>query len=387
MSVPNVEVLVAVHDPARPLARALASADADRDALAAMGAELALSVVVHNTDPAPIQAAVPPALRARVRWSHHIDGIASPAGPNNLALDQAEGEYVAKLDSDDVFEPGTLAAWYARAREVLADAVVASVRNPDGVLRTPYLRPGRRELLDPVADGLAYRTATLGLLRLETLRTLRFRYTEGGHSNGEDIEPALRLWFSGRRLTYPYGAPCYVARDDMGSARTTAVIGPIARELGFLPALLDEPWLGCAEPEAREAIAVKLARMQVVGGIARRRAHGIWSSADAECVSESTRRLARLSGNDLRALSAVETGVLEGAAGARDAAELNEAMAAADAGPRSGRVLPRDPMAGLRRAARPRIFVQQQLAARTGTYAHPSPPSGWLDALTGQERA
>ena len=97
----------------------------------------------------------------------------------------------------------------------------------------------RPAVLDPVLDFLPARTAPLGLLRRSTVDGIDFRYTEGGHVNGEDLEPTLRLWFSGARLAYPYGAPCYRVMSDAGQLRVTSTIGTLRRELGWAPAHTD----------------------------------------------------------------------------------------------------------------------------------------------------
>lgn len=384
MSAPAVEVIVAVHDPRRPLARCLASIEAQREDLRAEGAELRTTVVVHNTDVAPIRDALPVVLARAARFLPLVDGIRSPAGPFNAGIDASEATFVSTVGSDDVLEPRTLAAWTARARAARADAVIASLRRGERVVTTPYLRPGRRPVLDPVADRLAHRTAPLGLLRLDSLRRIGFRYTEGGHLNGEDVEPGLRLWFRGGRIAYPYGAPCYRICEDMGVSRATAELGPLARELGFLAPLLEQDWLRTASRAERTSIGTKLVRAQVIGAIRRRVEARRWSADDARFLARSLQELRAIAGEGLEALSASENAICEGAGIAPDADALAAAWRRAQSLGAPWRVLPRREAFALSRSARPRTFVSQQLAQRTGSFTHPAPPAGWFAALASQ---
>lgn len=371
MPAASIEIVIAVHDPRRPLARALASVQAQRETLRAAGAELRAAVVVHNTEIAPIRDALAPELMSGVRFLELADGIRSPAGPFNAGIDTSEATFVSLLGSDDVLEPCALAAWYARARETRADAVIAALRRGGQVVMTPHLRPGRRRVLHPVADGLAYRTAPLGLLRRTTLQGIGFRLTEGGHLNGEDIEPALRLWFRGGRIAYPYGAPCYRILEDMGAARATAELGPLRRELGFLPPLLTQDWLRAARPAEKTAIGVKLVRAQVIGAIGRRVEARQWTADDARFLARTLQDVRALAGEGLDALSAVETSICEGAGTAHGTEELVAAWERARHRAAPWRVLPRRPERVLAPSSRARIFASQQLAQRTGSFTHP----------------
>lgn len=391
----DIEALVAVHDPRRPLERCIHHLLGQEGSLAEAGGRLRVRVVVHNTDPDAVRARVAPADADRVRWSVLHDGVRSPAGPFNRGLDDADATFVSTVGSDDVLEPDALAAWFRRVQETGADAVLAPIRVGGVVAGTPHLRPGRRPALHPVADGLAYRTAPLGLLRLDTLRRIGFRYTEGGHLTGEDVEPALRLWFSGARLAYPYEAPAYRVLDDMGAERATSTVGPLSRELGFLPPLLDQPWLRDLDAAGREAIAVKLAREQLVPGIRRRAALAAattdtthtttdadatvraWDAADADTARSAAASLRALSGNGLAALSRAEHHLVDAAGEARTAPDVVRAAEASATASRRDRVLPDRPADWLRRASRLRDGVVQQLAHRGGSFHHPAPPAGW----------
>lgn len=383
----TVDVLVAIHDPRRPLARCLQSvADQVADAWQEQKARVRARVVIHNTNDAPIIDSLPNGLRSISDFSVLNDGIASPAGPFNLAIAESTADYVITVGSDDALEPGAVSAWVARARETRADAVIASLRTSEGVVLTPYMRPGRRTTLHPVRDGLAYRTAPLGLLRRSRLDDIGFTYTEGGHLNGEDVEPALRLWFRGGRITYPYGAPCYRVFEDMGEHRATAALGPISREVGFLPSLISQPWLQEAPRAERSTIAVKIARAQLIGALKRRvdaaRGHAgdsAWTAADAHFVARSTQDLQRLCEGGLDALSAWEQRFLERASCATSASELTAVYHDLAAGNAIGRVLPRRGQFAASRNSRARIFSTQTLTQKSASFEHPEPPAGWLE--------
>lgn len=262
----DIEALIAVHDPRRPIERCVRSLEEGTSE----DLRLRVTVVCHNIDAEEIRTTFRGPIPARTRFLSLRDGIRSPAGPFNAGLDAADATYITTIGSDDLLEPGALEAWWATAVRTGADAVLAPICTDDGIVATPLLRPSAPSPLDPVRDHLAERTAPLGLLRLDALRRLGFRYTEGGLGNGEDIEPALRLWFLARRLEYPYAAPAYRVTGDMGASRQTSLIGPLARELAFLRPLLGQQWLVSQPRAAQDAVLVKVLRRQVVSALRRR---------------------------------------------------------------------------------------------------------------------
>ncbi|MCL6424233.1 glycosyltransferase family 2 protein [Brachybacterium sp. JHP9] len=367
----DVDVIIAVHDPARPIARSVASALA---AGGPSGPRLQVSVVCHNLPAARIREALESAgaLDPRVRLLELADQIPSPAGPFNRGIDSSRAEFVTTVGSDDILEPGALDAWYARALELRADAVLAPIRTDRGLVATPLARPHAPDLLDPVADGLAHRTAPLGLLRRETLERIGFRYTEGGLGNGEDIEPALRLWFApGMRLAQCPGAPAYRVTDDMGASRQTALVGPLERELAFLRPLLAQPWIAVLGTAQREAILVKLLRAQVIPAIVRRTGAGIeeghpdaYTVADARFLRTALADLRALHGRLPRGLALSEARVLR-LAQSGDASALRTLVRRLWSGPRLSKVITLRPWESLT-AQSP---LRQHLAGRALTRA------------------
>jgi Glycosyl transferase family 2 len=270
----SIEVVIPVHDPARPVARGIASALEQRSALAARGVGLRVTVVLHNLAADSLsQPGFPsefPAGADGVSYLSHTDGVASPAGPRNYALSRSNATYLSFLDSDDYLEPGSLLSWWQVAEKHTAAAVIAPLRTPSGsILASPRIRPSKPRVLHPLRDGLAYRSVPYGLLRRESLLALGFGYTEG-ILTGEDIEPTLRLWFRSGAICYPYGAPAYHQTDDSGEGRVTSLIRPLRQEFAWLEHLLDTNWLRQASTSERRAIAHKVLRVHGVGALLRR---------------------------------------------------------------------------------------------------------------------
>ncbi|MGQ4574832.1 glycosyltransferase family A protein [Dermabacteraceae bacterium P7006] len=267
----QIDVVIAVHDAARPIERCVASALSQNEP---GGPRVGVIVVCHNIEVETILAEFTTLPDEGVVFLGLKDGIPSPAGPFNAGIAASDAEYVCTVGSDDYLERGALASWWRYTQD--ADgvepvaAVLAPIRTDVGLVQTPLPRIKKPRYLDPVADYLALRTAPLGLLHRETLSRIGFCYTEGGLGNGEDIEPALRLWFSGKLLCYPYGASAYRVTADMGAARQTALIGSLERELRFLPALLAQSWIRELDARGRDAVLVKLLRLQVIPSLARR---------------------------------------------------------------------------------------------------------------------
>ncbi|GAA1712361.1 hypothetical protein [Brachybacterium phenoliresistens] len=373
-----VEAVIASHDPQRPLERLLRSVLAQRTALENLGAELRTTVVCHNREIDEIAGPLAPEVRDQVDFLHLADGIYSPAGPINHGLEASEATWVTTIGSDDALAEGALAAWYRSGRDLDADAVLAPIRVPHGIVRTPFIRPSRPRLLDPVRDHLAYRTAPLGLLRRETLRRIGFAYTQARLIAGSDIEPGLRLWFRGGRITYPYGAPAYLVSEDMGRTRVTSTVGRVRSETGWLPPLLAQDWLRGARLDERQEIATKLARTQLVNAVRRRAVaagevdEDAWTGDDADALGTAIAGLEELASGPLPGLSRAEASVLAAAGTAGSAEAVRTAWASFSGGCPQDRVLPRRLRDLARTDARPRLFLEQQIAQRTGLYTHPA---------------
>jgi hypothetical protein len=282
-----IDLVIAVHDPARPLQRALDSV-LSRDTTG----RLRVTVVCHNVAEAAVTVRLDPATRGAVRFLEWNDGIPSPAGPFNHGLAQATARYVSIMGSDDFLEPGALAAWLAMAERMTLTAVIAPQRHAAGArVRTPFVRPWRRARLDGVRDRLAYRTAPLGLFRREAIDRLGLLLTPG-LPTGEDQLFGLKLWFSDARLGYGRGLPNYVVGDGARS-RASLTVRPISEELAFIDVVLADPWFGTLGVRQRRSIVTKWVRVHFFSLAGRRCESGTWTRADREQVATLLSRLGR----------------------------------------------------------------------------------------------
>ncbi len=282
MSRREVDVVIAVHDPRRPIERAVGSV------LAGGLADLRVTVVVHNTEGAPIRNRLDRfSSDHRLRVIRHVDGIASPAGPFNRGLADADAEFTSIMGSDDELQPGAIDSWLTLARRDRADAVVARVRHASrAAVATPVTRPWRRRGLDPVRDRLSYRSAPLGLVSSERFGDLRF---ETGLSVGEDLPYVCRLWFAGARVAYDRFGPAYLVHDD-APGRVTLVARPISEEFAYLDAVLGS-WFESLEEGQQAAIVVKFLRVHLFGAVFNRQDEDWWTVAERSDLASIASRL------------------------------------------------------------------------------------------------
>lgn len=299
----DIDVVIAVHSTQRPIVRAVASC---YDGLAKQA--LRVTIVCHNMPSDEIRATVTAAGYDSVRFVELNDGINSPAGPKNHGMALADARYVGLLDSDDFYEPGALAHWHTVLTENDADAVVAPVKHLSGeLIRTPRARIGRTHNLHGVKDRLAYATAPRGLWRTDFLRSIGYQYTEGLRT-GEDLAPGLKLYFSGARTEFPLAGPKYVLGDD-AEDRVTAESLPLKQDFEAI-SRLDQAWLEQLSDSARQSIAIKLARVNLLGAVLRRGSSWPWQEEDLCALEDLARQLARLHPNYERPLSISESQLL-----------------------------------------------------------------------------
>lgn len=286
---PRVDVVIAVHDPARPLGRAIGSL---LQSGLELESELRITVVCHNVDTELVLSTLDDAARRAIRVMELHDGIASAAGPFTAGIDAASSDFVSIMGSDDRLEPLALRSWLTIADRGGYAAVIAPQRHARGALvRTPPVRPFRRGRRDGVRDRLAYRTAPLGLISTRAVRELDLRLA-AGFSTGEDHSFSVPLWFSGLPVAYAKGCPRYVVGDDAAD-RVTLTQRSIANEFESLWALLDGAWFTNAQPRERRALVIKLVRVHVFGAV---HARGVdrWATRDREAVAEFLPRLAEV---------------------------------------------------------------------------------------------
>lgn len=363
---PAVDVVIAVHRETRPVERAVASV---------LGGGLPppylrVTIVCHNVDAGAIARRLGTltddgSLPDGVRLLELNDDRHSPAGPYNLGIDHATARFVSVMGSDDTVDPGVYAAWLAIGDAHTSSAVVASERTTaSGRVPTPVLRPGRSRDLDPIRDGLAYRTAPLGLVRRTEIDRLGLRFTEGLPS-GEDQEFSARLWFGGGRIDYARGVGDYVVHDDQDD-RMTHSRSDLLTLFRFATRLVGGSWFARQDPRVRDALVTKILRVHVVPAVLAREAGGGWTDLDRREAQEVVGAIVDAAPGGLASLSAAEWAVVE--ALEDPSVPTDELVRAARAARRFGRprtLLTRSPLQLLRPDAPPR-WVLSSAAMKLG---------------------
>lgn len=281
---PDAEIIIGVHSPTRPVERAVASLlSNERDVL--------VTVVAHNIDVDLVLSRLGELVSDdRVRVIPLQDGVRSPANAFNFGLDQAEGEYVGLLGSDDELAAGALDCWLAIAEDHAADVVVAPIRRIEsGAVPSPRVRPNRTHDLDGDRDRLFERSAPLGLWRRKRFDTLRF--TEG-LPRGVDQAFGLHLWFSGASIAFDPSSPPYLEHDDQRD-RVTKGGGPAADDLAYLDAMEADPVFSRMSPTAKRAVAAKIIRVHLIGSISTHINVGGLLQSDRATFLETWDRLRR----------------------------------------------------------------------------------------------
>lgn len=303
MAEPDVDVVIAAHDPARAIDRAVAS-------VLRSSAAVRVTVVCHNVPSEAIAGRLGAlADDPRVRLIEHHDGIPSPTGPFNAGLDAATARFTSVMGSDDELEPGAIDAWLRVADRDDADVVIPPLRHAGGAtIPTPPVRPWRSRRLDGVADRLSYRSAPLGLVSRARFADVRMAV---GPRVGEDLEYSGRLWSSGAAISLARRAPAYLVHDD-APTRVTFTPRPIADELAYLPLLLEAPWLVGAPRPHRTAWAVKMWRINVFGALFYRSGHA-WAPEDRRDLSVLATALAAFAPDALERLSRLERALVDAA--------------------------------------------------------------------------
>ncbi len=310
----SIDVLVPVHSPTRPIARLAASV------LTGNGAAIRLIVVAHNTPPEGIRAALGEFdADPRVELLAVNDGIPSPAGPLRRALEAVSAPYFAKIDSDDWLAPGALDSWLLTASRHDASIVLPRMQ-PEGA-RGSFPTPPRRRMrriLDPVRDRLAYRTSTMGLI---SSRLIPLASPTPGLIVGEDIVPSIRLWFRGGRIVRAPHRATYSVGSTAGD-RTTASVKPLAEELGFARALVDDEVFMSLPPSDRAAVVAKMIRVHISSSAWRSASLGL-PGDDGAALTEATRVLVDAAPEVKGFLSRADLDLVQAiTAGGADAARL-----------------------------------------------------------------
>lgn len=288
MTKPFVDLVIACHDPSRPLERAV------RSVLAGDAArrQVRVTVVAHG-QPADVFTKMLESVPGDWRVVEYSDGLSSPAGPFNHGLAQAEAPYCAVMGSDDFLEPGAMDEWIRRAQSSDADMVIAPVRIAgQPVMLNPLPRLQRTRRLDAARDRLLYRTAPLGLIRTATMRRLGLTMTEGMRT-GEDIDFGARLLTQSERIEFPFRSPCYVIGTD-ARQRTSHSVLSLVETLRPLSLLLDADFPDIVSAAHRKAFAIKFVRISILGAARARPKISDWQDGDAAALHEMMLRLIAL---------------------------------------------------------------------------------------------
>jgi hypothetical protein len=325
----DVDVIIAVHDPRRPVARAVRSALGGRNA-----GGVRVTIVCHELTVDEITPALDGIEEANVRLVEFSDGIRSAAGPFNRGLDESSAEYVCIMGSDDFLEPGAMDSWQDHVAAEQPAAALARLRYQNGVkLHNPLARPFRKHDLDVVKDRVFYRTAPLGLIRRDIVRRLGLRFRDG-FATGDDLDFGVRLWASGNRIDYLRSDPCYVIGSD---APTRVTTGDLTIEDSFqaINALIEEPFIAALEPRVRRALAIKLIRIHILGAIARRRTERSWRDRDElKHARETLERVTSIADEVLAPFTRADRIVLDTLS--RDDCEVDQLLASVERSMQAG---------------------------------------------------
>lgn len=304
---PQVDVFIAVHTPARPIERAVASV------LDHTRARVRVTVVAHNVDPKLIENRLAGLSHdTRLRVVRYADAYRSPAGPKNFALELATAPYVTMLDSDDTLEPGALDAWLEAAdlgNGARADAVIAPTGSPgSGTTQpSPPIRWHRAlarssSVLHPVRDRLAYRSSPLGLIGRERFAGLRFAE---GIQTGEDQPFTATMWFThGSRVVFPVHAPRYLEHSDQND-RVTADPRAVSEEFRSMDLTFADDCVWMSNPAVRLSLLVKFVRVHYFDALHAR--VETWDPQTSQEMASVGRRLLNIEPRLVDLLSRADT--------------------------------------------------------------------------------
>lgn len=349
---PFLDIVIAVHTAQRPVERAVGSALADP------GLPVRVTVVAHGIAAESLRPRLAGISDERLRVIEHHDGIASPAGPMNAGMLAATARYVTVIGSDDYYEAGALQAALSRTTEG-AEVVILPIRRDDGArVSTPLPRWRHTRRLHPARDRLFTRTAPLAVVSRELMLADGAPFTEG-LSSGEDLAISTRLWAGGARIDYDAAAPAYVIGADAPD-RVTAALRSLGDELRAVELVLGDPAVRAYPRAVRRSLAVKVARVHVIGAVARR--HGAEpTTGERTVLARLARELSHVAPGYAAALSRAESGVIEALAHDLPWIDVVDRDRERDEGSWRTRVLPTRLVDSLRTDAVLRRFVRYRL--------------------------
>jgi len=356
VTAPLLDVVIACHDPERPIERAVASALQDADVCGLVR----VTVVAHGLPAEPFAERLA-GIEGEVRVEAFADGIRSPAGPFNRGLDLATAEYAMIMGSDDFLEPGALSRGIAHVAEHRPSAAILRLRHQGHpIVPNPPTRVGRSQRLDAAKDRLFYRSAPLALIRRSEIERLGLRMTEGV-AVGEDVDFGVRLWSLSERVDLLADAPAYVVGTD-GAERTTHAPISIGTAFAAVLRLLDSDIPARIGAAHRRALAAKLMRSNVIGAALWRADPASWSG-DGEVAELAgiLRRIVGLAPGSLAPLDRRERALLDALLDAPSVARVTAAVAAYRRAGRGARWLAQNPLRSFDRESTLRRYVVQYL--------------------------
>lgn len=319
MTVPLLDVVIAVHTRTRPIGRAVASLLGDEPV------DVRVTVVCHGIEAVRIAETVGIPAGPLLRYVEYRDGIPSPAGPFNHGMRMADGAYVAIMGSDDFVEPGATKAWTEYLRAHRPDIALMRLRRQDGtILASPLTRIGRSRSLDAVRDRLFYRTAPLALIRRELLVDPALSLTEGLRT-GDDMALSARLWAGSARVDLLSDAPCYVIGADAGDRITESVM-TVGDQLRAVELLVSSDWWRRLPGATRASLGVKLLRVHVLDALLGRPTADAWTDQGRRDIVRIVEAVVRDAPRALRPLSRADRALLDAARHAGSAEELVQAI-------------------------------------------------------------
>lgn len=308
----STQIVIPVHDLTRPVSRAVKSVLDDEYS--------GVVVVGHNLDPADLD--LPPDDRiVTVQANGHAG---KPGFPFDTGIAAASADWLGIMGSDDWFQPGALKRMRDHLARDRADVVIAPLSYQGGGRSAGPLTP-RQTNLRAAKDRLFYRTAPLGLIRSDILQDPFFAFTER-YFSGEDLRASVRLWTSGLSVSFFRGDPGYVVGAD-AKQRTTLVRRPLADQGAAWLAIWDDPHVSSLAAAERHSLAVKIARVHVLGAMNARSEKADWTDEDFEWLAGLMRRLANEDSRVLAPFRAATARTLSALlAGDQDEALRNQAL-------------------------------------------------------------
>jgi len=145
----------------------------------------------------------------------------------NRGLDEARGEYVAILESDDFIEPDTLERLYQTITEFDAEVVKANCwfywAGPPETNTCYHLVPEDQcnRIVDPSVDHdifLLKPSVWSALYRKDFLRANDIRFTETPGASYQDTAWTFKVWFNARRVVFLQEAFLHYRQDNQSSS-------------------------------------------------------------------------------------------------------------------------------------------------------------------------